>query len=210
MVKKPIEAVIFDFDGTLADSVGMICEMIDNLTESDFDKEELREISREGLVEISKKLNLPLWSLPFFIFKVKRNLKSKVSMIKPFPGISGLLQALKSEGCQLAIVTNNRTDIVKSFLKRNNLLLFSWISGTTFSFNKAKRMEKILSKKEIDPKKTIYIGDQVSDIIAARKAGMISLAVTWGFDSKDSLMRKCPDFIASDPDDIIKYIKSKK
>lgn len=208
MPDKKIKIIIFDFDGTLADSVSMICKMVNEMTQRDLNQKELRKISKKGFLKIAKKLDISIWRFPFFIIKIKSRLKQKVSAISPFPGIVKLLFSLNKFGYQIAIMTNNRADIVKSFLENNNLDFITWVSGTTFAFNKAKRLEKILKKKKIKPVEAIYVGDQAGDITAAKEAGIISLAVTWGFDSKDSLMRKCPDFIASEPNDILRYLKA--
>jgi len=47
-----------------------------------------------------------------------------------------------------------------------------------------------------------YVCDEVRDIEAARKSGISSIAVTWGYNTKDALIKENPDFLANTPDEL--------
>ena len=65
---------------------------------------------------------------------------------------------------------------------------------------------KCAEKMKIKPKNLVYVGDFYTDIIAAKRAGMKSIAVTWGFSTKERLLQEKPDFIAEQPKDIWKIV----
>ena len=75
-------------------------------------------------------------------------------------------------------------------------------------FGKHRSLKRLLKTYHMKPAETIYIGDEVRDIEACRKAKVQIIAVTWGFNSKRILERAKPDFIADKPEDIVKIVKA--
>jgi phosphoglycolate phosphatase len=58
----------------------------------------------------------------------------------------------------------------------------------------------------LDVKKTMYVGDTSVDIQTAKNAGLISVAVTWGFRSKQSLLAENPDYIIDTPQELLNFV----
>ena len=73
-----------------------------------------------------------------------------------------------------------------------------------------KEEKKIIKEKKFDKKDLIYIGDEDSDIKAAKKAGIDSIAVVWGMKNKELLRNKKPTFIAEKPEDILSFFEESK
>ncbi|MBC8014963.1 MAG: hypothetical protein H7X79_04380, partial [Sporomusaceae bacterium] len=55
---------------------------------------------------------------------------------------------------------------------------------------------------------TIYIGDEVRDVISCKKVSIKVIAVTWGYDSLDYLLENKPDFIANKPEEILNIVNN--
>ena len=68
-------------------------------------------------------------------------------------------------------------------------------------------IRKILRREKIDTKDCAYIGDEVRDVEAAKKAGVTSVAVGWGFNYPKALEKASPDALAKTPQDLLKILK---
>ena len=55
----------------------------------------------------------------------------------------------------------------------------------------------------------LFVGDSIYDVMTGKNAGMVSLAAAWGYQSKEMLIEKEPDFVAHTPLDIIDYLKDR-
>ena len=67
-------------------------------------------------------------------------------------------------------------------------------------------LKRIIKKYKIDKSQTYYIGDETRDIDAAKKNGVKSIAVTWGYNSEQVLLKYKPSFIAQKPEDILAHV----
>ena len=65
---------------------------------------------------------------------------------------------------------------------------------------------KIIEKNKLNYSETYYVGDEVRDIKAAKKAGIYSIGVTWGYNGKTIMDKENPDLVADKPQDIIKFL----
>jgi phosphoglycolate phosphatase len=74
-------------------------------------------------------------------------------------------------------------------------------------FGKNKIITNILKRRHLEKEETCYIGDEDRDIEAAKKAGVKSAAVTWGFNTKKRLASINPDFLITKPSDILTIVK---
>ena len=68
------------------------------------------------------------------------------------------------------------------------------------------KINKILTKYKLIPNQTLYVGDEVRDIRAAKEANIGSVAVTWGYESEETLKMEKPNFMAHKPEDLLKLI----
>jgi len=58
------------------------------------------------------------------------------------------------------------------------------------------------------PADTFYIGDETRDIDAAQQCNIPSIAVAWGFNSEQTLMRSKPSYLAKTPHDLLRIIST--
>ena len=189
--------VIFDFDGTLADSFPFFTSVFNRLAEQHgfnrISPDMAPAFRHYSITQIMAELALPAWKLPIvgksFIALMRQNAAS----IPLFERVQEMLQALADRGVTLAIVSSNSYDNVSAILGPANAKLFSQFECGMSIFGKAARINKVVKKAGVARNEAIYIGDQVADLEAARKVDVSFGAVPWGYGSIESLRTHSPD-----------------
>lgn len=206
------KVIIFDFDGTLADTIDILLSITNRLSaEFGFKsatKEELAQLSNLNSWEILRYSGISLFKFPMLIRKLRSELRSEISNIQLFAGIKEVLLELKRRDFQLGIITSNSRENVLESLENNSLQdIFTFIySGSTFG--KHKVINKWLKKEKINPQEVFYVGDEIRDIDAARKTGIKIIAVGWGFNSQEVLALHHPDFLIERPQQLIEIMSN--
>ena len=218
-----MRTVIFDFDGTLVDTFSIVFEGINKALvkygyQPVVDSTLLRNKSLSQL--IFEVLNWHSWWQFWKYYSIwrlgkelERFLEEKKDKILLFGGIKEVLERL-SKNYRVAIITSNFERIVayvlnKSKIKLNNKCsnnedcIFSSSSILIKIFGKHKIIEGFLKKYSLRDDEIIYVGDEIRDIEACRKVGVKVIAVCWGCNSKESLEREKPDYLAERPSDLL-------
>lgn len=204
--------LIFDFDGVIGDTFGMVMEIASRLVEELGTKkltpEEVASLRDKGAREIFAELGVPLFKLPTWIKRVREEQAKSMEKAPLFKGIKELLLGLKKKGFCLGILTSNSFDNVKKFFNKNylNLNLFDFIHTESSLFGKDKILRKLFKRYGLDPKKVIYVGDEVRDIEAAKRVEIKIIAVGWGYNTKKALMTQKPDFFVEEPEEILEIL----
>lgn len=196
--------IIFDFDGTLADTLGALLRITNRLAPefgypqiSDEQLANLKYLSAWEIIKISK---VALWKLPFLLKRVKEEFPGEVQSVKLFPGVIELLTTLKSQGYRLGIVSSNAEANIRSLLKQHQIEhLFDFINGGASTFGKGKAIGKIIRQYNCPKSDAIYIGDEIRDIQAARSIKIRVVAVGWGFNAPTALIDRQPDLLITKP-----------
>jgi len=199
MVKKNL-VLIFDFDGTIADTINFIRTVFDFPEMKNIDWEELKD---KGAREAFRSLGVSLAEIPFILKKARNLLYKEVEKIKPIEGMEKALLEIKKRSSQIGILTSCSRKTVEKFLQINNLNFFDFIYSEGDIFNKAKRLNGLLKEKRLDPQCVFYIGDETRDVEAAKTAGVKTIAVTWGFNSEKILRKQSPDYLVRQPQELV-------
>ncbi|MBD2384917.1 HAD-IA family hydrolase [Cylindrospermum sp. FACHB-282] len=207
------KVIIFDFDGTIADTVDALVSIANRLAREfgyiQITPNELALLRNLTAREIIKYSGISLFKIPFLLKKVKAELKDKIHEFKPIPGIQEALIELKNQGYQLGIITSNSQDNVTEFLKLNDLdYLFEFINSGVTIFGKTTIINNVLRQRQLKPQSVIYVGDETRDIEASKKANIKVIAVTWGFNSPEALTKQNPNFLIHQPRELLDVIKS--
>lgn len=161
-----IKYIVFDFDGTLADTF----DIIKKIVEEEFDEvseQEINLLREKGAKEIIKLKKIKIWELPKMALRVTSKLKNKKN-VKLFPEIDILIKNLNKK-YRLGIVSSNSEENINQTLKKYNLeKSFEFIYSQSSIFGKNKVLKNMCKKYKINPKEVIYIGDEDRDIIAAK------------------------------------------
>jgi phosphoglycolate phosphatase len=200
-MQKPI--VIFDFDGTIANTLDSIIDIMNNLSD-EFGFRKIRDEDVEYLRgkrprDILKHLGISLFKLPFVIRKTRREINSHIALLSPSVDLLPILKLLKENGCQVGIVTTNIEENVKKFLHANNLDQFDFFYTAKKVFGKDRTISKIIKDMKLEKSKVYFVGDEVRDIEAGKKAGIKTIAVSWGYNNKDALAKEHPDYLIDSP-----------
>jgi len=199
--------IIFDFDGTIANTMEHVRDIFNELAkEFNFRKieEDEWEKSRElRTKDVFKKSGISLFKIPKILKRIGEIVSRKIEKFRPINGVKEALVCLKKEGYALGILTSSEEKNVRAFLKNNEMDFFNFVYSSRDIFGKARKMKKLLKKENIDPKTVFYVGDETRDIEAAKKSGVKSVAVSWGFNSKRILEEEKPDFLIDDPNKLV-------
>lgn len=201
MTPGPLKpAIIFDFDGTIADtfkiSIGIFERMTKrNETFSDAEIEHLRGLT--GL-HVLQELHIKPWLVPFMLIRGRSMMRRSLPTIAVFEGMKPLVAELYQSGVPLFITSSNSTSNIMEFLREQGMdKYFVRIYGNVGIFGKARVLRRVISGNQLDPAHVTYIGDETRDIEAAKHVGIRSISVTWGFNSAGLLKTHDPDVIAN-------------
>lgn len=208
---KQYSLIIFDFDGTLADSFGFFVSMLNVLAaEHGFARIDLAQVDTlRGLTprEIIERFNVPMWKVPKVALSFINRMHGHIGEIELFADVPEVLQRLKSRGAQLALVTSNARKNVLPVLGAS-AELFSQLDCGSSMFGKAPRLNKILRNAKVAPAEAIYIGDQPTDLEAARKVGIDFAAVSWGYATASSLQARGADIVLANVLELVRLAKA--
>jgi HAD superfamily phosphatase (TIGR01681 family) len=207
------KVIIFDFDGTLADTLDALV-IVTNRLALEFGyppttPEELPKLRNLSSREIIQQSGVPIFKIPFFLKKIRESLQNYILRLNTIPGIKEALSQLKNQGYCLGILTSNSEENVRLFLEIQGMQdLFSFIDSETSLFGKDKSIRKLMKKNNLSPEEVIYVGDETRDIEASKKMRVKVIAVSWGFNSGEILAKHSPDFLIHHPSELIEVLGS--
>lgn len=200
---------IFDFDGTIGDSRGLIIKtMMDT-----FDNMEIERPSVEACI---KTIGLPLNDCFAVsacldekqsekcaeIYRKIFQVNNKRDVVKPFEGVIDTLNRLHDEGKTLAIASSRQHESLDDLVDDFGITdLFSMIVGGDDVKNakpNAEPVNFILSKLGFKARQALVVGDAPVDVTMGRNAGTKTCAVTYGNGSLDELKNAQPDYLVND------------
>lgn len=207
-----LKVLIFDFDGTIADSritlVKIANELADEFGYDPVTESDIVRLSNLSSKDVIIQSPIPAYKIPFLLRRVKRQLNEHIAYLQPFEGMEEALSNLKKKGCYLGIITSNLGANVSLFLRKNSLdNYFDFVYSANTLFGKNKVINKAIDKHHLLKDEVIYIGDETRDIEAAKKSNIKVAAVTWGFNSASVLKKYNPDFILDKPQELLDIIK---
>lgn len=207
----PRGSVIFDFDGTIADSFDVFVEAFEQIagTSRQLTKTEVDELRTLSSHDIIQRLGVKKWQIPIFAIKGRRAIGSKMARVQIFDGMQAVIENLAKDGYKLYIVSSNEKTTILTFLRKYGLdQYFSGISAGTSVFGKARRLRALIKSARIDHSVAMYVGDETRDIDASKAVGLRCIAVAWGYNTQESLLRHTPDALVVAPGNLAVTVKS--
>lgn len=192
------KVVVFDFDGTMADTASIFKEIYSDLakkhnwrrpTDDDF------ETLRKGTIRDARKwAGIPLWRLPFMVHSVKKTMREDVNRVVLFPEVVKLVRDLHKEDVIIYILSRNLPETIQGVLRHYGLEDEAKVLRRKRRYlgSKALTLMILLRKKRYNRSQVWMVGDEIRDIVAAKRAGVISVAVTWGLQDESILKRYHP------------------
>lgn len=206
----PANIILFDFDGTLADSVQ--CAIL--ATRQAFRDHHLPAPADAAIVQ---QMGIPIercfrtlgatdldddaFAALLATFR-QHYAAAAENHIRLYPGIAALLAALKAQQRQTGIVSSKKTAILRANCEQLGISahIDVFIGSDTVQHYKPhpEGIRLALAALDGDPAAALYIGDATTDIEIGHAAGVKTCAVTWGAHDKAALAASAPDFMVDD------------
>jgi phosphoglycolate phosphatase len=213
------KAVLFDLDGTLADTIQDLAGAVN------------RSLARRGLPEHDLELyklmvgdgfrNLITRALPEnlrngdYIEATRSEAAAEyagrcLERTRPYPGVPALLSALAGRGIPFAVLSNKPDELTKKVVTGLFPLVdFALIRGETEAFPRKPDPASALDacmRLGVEPGETLYLGDSGVDMRTAKAAGFLALGALWGFRSEAELREAGADALLASPEDLLHYL----
>ncbi len=204
------KAIIFDFDGTIADSFEVFVESFEAAVgrKQHLSAKKIKDFRDSSLKEIIQKLKIKKWQIPRLLIRGKREITKRMDRVKAFEGMPEALVALSKNHTLYILSTNSKTNI-KKFLDSYKLSgCITEIYASIGLQGKARSLGSLRKSENLKASDCVYIGDETRDVEAAKKAGVKCIAVGWGYNSPKILKSFEPSAVVSRPQDLIKTIES--
>lgn len=210
-------AVIFDLDGTLLDSLTDLANTLNSvLARNNLPThaiEKFRYLVGYGMSELVRKaLPRDLQNRKELIERLKQEMYEHYAETwkdntRPYPGIAELLDWLDTTTIKKGVLSNKPDRFTKLCV---DTLLSSWkfdmVTGHRPGINHKPDPQGAISMAEemgTDPAKILYVGDSEVDMLTANAAGMYPLGVLWGFRTKKELLEGGAKNLVEKPQEII-------
>ena len=207
--------LVFDFDGTIADTLGETRKIFNELAPDygirQVDEHEVEKLRHLSLKQLLDHLEIPKRRVPSLIARGTSILRGSITRLDLIQGMSEVLTELRVHVESFGILTSNTPENVDLFLRGHGLReIFDFISSTSKLTGKSKHLKAIRKTFSLRAEEMLYVGDELRDVKASQKAGIPIAAVTWGFNSRESLAAEKPDFVFNHPKDFMSLLNPHK
>jgi phosphoglycolate phosphatase len=206
-----MKAIIFDFDGTLAESLLLGLEGVNELapkfkyqpiTDTDY-------IRQKGMRRIIKEdLQLKWYQLPVYIRSLKKVLMPKLDQLQLYEGLPEVIKALSGKA-HLFILTSNIRKTVNHIIDKYDLDYFENTYTNIPAFRKHHILKRLMKRHGLRPDEVLYVGDEVRDVNACRKVGVPIVGVSWGLNDHNALVSAEADYVVDTPEELLSLLELK-
>lgn len=204
---------IFDLDGTLLSTLADLAASTNyalrthHMPERSID--EVRRFVGNGVKKLMERaipdgLNNPLFEDTFATFR-QHYMQHNLDTTQPYPGIMQLLEQLKAEGKNIAVVSNKFYAATRELCCHFFGDLVPVAIGEREDIRKKPAPDTVieaLRELGVDKEGAVYIGDSDVDIMTAKNSGMPCVSVLWGFRDKEFLLEHGATTLISQPKDM--------
>lgn len=206
------KAVLFDFDGTLADSSEGIFKSLIYAFQCDGkpapDNATLRKFIGPPIYDSFKNLfGYRDDKIDWMIEKYRERYREIGYLeTKIYDGIPALLKTLRENGFKIATASSKPTVFIEKILKEHGLYeYFDYVGGTQFdniSSDKSVILKNAMAALDVTAHETVMVGDRLFDIRGAKGAGVPCIAVLYGFGSRAEFEEYGAEYIVETPAEI--------
>jgi phosphoglycolate phosphatase len=198
---------IFDFDGTLGDTMGWFLDTSDAMAEKfgyrKIDRSQLDTLRTMSARDLMKLQKLPALKVPMIAAHFQKLMTEDAGSIRMFEGAPQMLRDLHAAGVKLAVVSSNSEENIRIVLGEEICGLVTLFACGASVFGKASKFKRVLKTLGVKPGEAISIGDEIRDIDSAREAGLAAGVVCWGYTAPEALKAQKPDHVFETMDEIV-------
>jgi phosphoglycolate phosphatase len=197
---------LWDFDGTLADTFACTVRIYNGLAASYGlppidDPQAARGLSMRTFIRTHR---IGFFKLASLTRAVLAGQRAEAARLPLFPGLAEVLQGVRRAGCRMAIVSSNAEDNIRACLRAGGVEgLFEAVVGYSRLFGKGRAIGRFLRACGVGVREVVYVGDEVRDVEAARKARVAAAAVAWGYQARTLLAEQAPDHLLDEPGQLL-------
>lgn len=206
--------IIFDFDGVLADTLNDLVQFGQDVCDElginhVVNKDDLSNLESMSFASFGRACEIPEHLVDEFVQKCLKRFAEKKSPPAIFNGLSHIIRHFAIHNT-IAIITTNSSQNVNAFLSEHGLDGYVHaVYGVDIPGSKAQKIS--IARNQFSAgamrESVFMVGDSLSDIMAAKEASATSIAVTWGHQSLERLLRGDPDYVVRFPQDLIEVIE---
>ncbi|WP_042351161.1 HAD hydrolase-like protein [Bacillus massiliigorillae] len=194
--------VIFDFDGTLADSQEVAVQSINQLA----GKYGFPQVDREGFSKVMKD-SATLEDFSLIANEFYSLYKESLNQIRLFDGMKDVLLQLHEQGYGIAVISSNEESNIRAYFATQGLEFITDIYTSSNLFGKDEMLNQFSDKYKVAKNDLLYVGDEVRDIQACHRCGVSVVWVPWGYAEEGHIRPEKPTYKAKTPADILMYAK---
>ena len=195
--------VIFDFDGTLANSKAIAFQVINRLADlhgfPKFTPEKAMSMQGQEKTLLSQ---FPLIANDFYTL-YKESLKD----IPLFDGIQEMLKKLRDKGMQIAVISSNEESNIRQYFQVQGIDFITEVYTSSDLYGKDTMINTFCEKHSLSKNEVIYVGDEVRDIRACHKSGVDVIWVNWGYDTAVQAVPEKPTYTAKEPTELLALVE---
>lgn len=221
-----IQAVIFDLDGTLLNTLGDIAGAVNRAlkrynipgySEGAYKAMVgygLRDATQKALMKVSGKDRVELELDTLYGDVLDEYRRSPVDKTVPYPGIIKMLDNLTIMELKLSILSNKEDPLVKiitsKFFPQDMFTIVQGQRPEVTAKPNPEAVYAICAAMGVDRSDTVFVGDGGADMQTAQNAGITGIGVSWGYRDSRYLKEEGAGYIAFSPEDIMHYIKGEQ
>lgn|GEM_PF-97689 len=212
-----IRALIFDLDGTLLDTLPHLTALTNFVLAQQHFPQHTQEEVLSYIGEGGQKLlmraapkNTPQDVIDAMFQQWKEKFYTHgIDLVAPFEGINDMLATLKTRTL-LGVLSNKFDAGCIASVQQHFPNTFCWVHGERAGIPRKPQpdgLQNCLDELQLHPDEAIYVGDSVTDIDAARSAGMRAIGVSWGYQDSRALLEHGASYLAKSPCDLLTYVE---
>ena len=211
---------ICDLDGTTVNTLASIAYFANRILEREgyatFPVDDYRQLAGGGAKKLWSNISARRGLSPEDAERMKNDWIDEYAadymhLTEPYDGVAKMLSDLRAAGIKTAIVTNKHKKIVDRICAAMfEGLLDDVVSDHPGMVLKPDPHELVALEEKYGAagRETLYCGDHEIDMITGRRAGALTVGVTWGFHTRERLLAAGADLIADTPADVTRFALS--
>ena len=210
------QTYVFDLDGTLLDTLGDLAASTNYALRTygmpEHSLDDVRRFVGNGVRVLMERAvpqgaDNPQFEAAFQTFR-EHYMQHSLDTTKPYDGIIETLEALKAEGCRLAVVSNKMMAATQELCRH----FFRDTIEVAIGEHEAQGIRKkpapdtvneAFRQLGVGKERAVYVGDSDVDILTARNSGLPCISVLWGFRDRDFLIQHGAETFISAPSELL-------
>ena len=210
------QTYVFDLDGTLLDTLGDLAASTNYALRThgmpEHSLDDVRRFVGNGVRVLMERAvpqgaENPQFEAAFQTFRT-HYMQHSLDTTKPYDGILETLEALKADGCRLAVVSNKMMAATQELCRH----FFRDTIEVAIGEHEAQGIRKkpapdtvneAFRQLGVGKERAVYVGDSDVDILTARNCGLPCISVLWGFRDRDFLIQHGAETFISAPSELL-------